>query len=169
MDAQLMGPPGARLQLQPGTTIRGTADTVISDCSLSGGIDDHAPAAASAALFESRFDPALSIRRLTLDNGPIDFFYLSAGEQHPQPTQRLRVAPEHQASTGVAVEAMGESRRVRQAKPQFVEPAFEIGAAARAGMHGDTRGLVDYEDQTIAIKNAVGEPPLTPPLSPQAG
>jgi hypothetical protein len=34
---------------------------------------------------------------------------------------------------------------------------------------GDPRRLVDDEDQTVAIKDAIGESPLTPALSPQAG
>ena len=51
MDAQLMGPAGARPQLEPGATAGDAANPVIGDRLLSGGIDDHAPAGAAAELF----------------------------------------------------------------------------------------------------------------------
>jgi hypothetical protein len=169
MDAQLMGPPGAGPQLEPGTTIRGAANTVVGDCPLSGGIDNHAPAAASTELSKPGLDPPVGLGRAAFDNGPIDFGYLPTGLQRAEPPQRLRVPPQYQAAAGIAVEAVGESRRVRQPEPQLVKAAFEIGTPAGAGMDGDPRRLVDDEDQTVAIKDAIGESPLTPALSPQAG
>jgi hypothetical protein len=57
---------------------------------------------------------------------------------------------------------MGECRRVRQAKAQLIKAAFEIGAAAGAGMHGNPSRLVDDEDESVAVENALGEPPLAP-------
>ena len=80
MDAQLMGPAGARPQLEPGAIIREAADTIIGDRALSGGIDDHPPAAASAELSEPGLDPALRLGWAALDDGPIDFLHLSTGE-----------------------------------------------------------------------------------------
>jgi hypothetical protein len=62
---------------------------------------------------------------------------------------------EHKAAAGVAVEPMGERRRVRQAKTECVEAAFEIPAAAGTGMHGNPRGLVDNQDQPVTIKDAI--------------
>jgi len=53
------------------------------------------------------------------------------------------MAAEHEAAAGVPIKPMGEGRRVRQAKTQAVEAAFEIGTAAGAGMHGNARGFVD--------------------------
>ena len=62
---------------------------------------------------------------------------------------------------------MGERRRVRQPEAQLIEPTFEIGAAAGAGMHGDPGRLVDDEDQPVAIEDAVARSvPLTPEPSP---
>jgi hypothetical protein len=46
---------------------------------------------------------------------------------------------------------MCESRRVRQAKAQLVEPAFEIGPPAWAGVHRNPGRLVDHKDQTVAV------------------
>jgi hypothetical protein len=54
---------------------------------------------------------------------------------------------------------MGEGRRMRQAKPQAVEAAFEIRTAARTGVHRDPRWLVDDQYQPIAIEDTGGEPP----------
>ena len=64
---------------------------------------------------------------------------------------------------------MGKRRRVWQAEAQLGEPAFEIGAAAGAGMHGNPGRLVDDQDETVAIKNAICQPPplaLRGPLPP---
>jgi hypothetical protein len=58
---------------------------------------------------------------------------------------------------------VGERRRVRQAEAQLVEPAFEIWTPAGAGMDGNPGRLVDYDDQTVAIKDAFCELPVTPP------
>src|SRR5215472_33756 len=71
------------------------------------------------------------------------------------------MAPQHEAAAGVAIEPMSERRRVRQTGAQFVKPAFEIGSAARAGMHGDPRRLVDHEDQPITIEHALGKAAFT--------
>jgi hypothetical protein len=70
---------------------------------------------------------------LALDDRPIDFFDLAAGKQRAQPPQRFRMAAEYEAAAGVPVEPMGEGRRMRQAKTQAIEAAFEIGPAAGAG------------------------------------
>jgi hypothetical protein len=159
MDAQLVGSAGARLQFEPGPSICGAANAVICDRPLPGRIDDHAPAAASAELSEPGLDPPLGLGGLSLDDSPIDFLDAPIGEQRPYAPQGLRVTSQYQASAGIAVEPVGESRWVRQAEAQLLEPAFEVGPAARAGMHGNAGRLVDDEDQTVAIKNAVGEPP----------
>ena len=52
---------------------------------------------------------------------------------------------------------------MRQAEAQFAEATFEIGTPAGARMHRNPRRLVDDEDQTVAIKDTIGELPLTPP------
>src|SRR6202030_1737426 len=103
-------------------------------------------------------DPSLGLRRVPLHNGPINLLHPPAGEQRPQPPQRLRVPPQYQATAGVAVEAVRECRRLRQAEAQFVERAFEVWPAAGAGMHRNPGRLVDDEDQPIAIKDAVDYP-----------
>jgi hypothetical protein len=61
---------------------------------------------------------------------------------------------EHQAAGGVAVEAMGERGRARQAEAQRVEMILEIVAALGAAMHGQTRRLVDDEHQPVSIEQA---------------
>jgi hypothetical protein len=73
------------------------------------------------------------------------------------------VPPQYQAAAGVAIETVSKRRRVRQAKAQLVEAAFEIASATGAGMHGNPGRLVDDEDQTVAIKDAVCQLPLSPP------
>ena len=104
---------------------------------------------------------------LALDDGPIDLLDLPAGEQRAEPPQRLRMPAEHQAAAGVAVEPMGERRRVRQAEAQLIEAAFEIRTAAGAGMHRNPRRLVDDQDQPVAIKDAIGKLPLSSRPSPR--
>src|SRR5271167_4895795 len=75
---------------------------------------------------------------------------------------------EHEAATRVAVEAMGERRRMRQAEAQRVEAAFEIRTTARSGMHSDPRRLVDDQYEPVAIEDAIYQLPLTLALSPRA-
>ena len=58
---------------------------------------------------------------------------------------------EHKAAAGVAIETMSERRRMRQTEPQRIKAAFEIGATAGTGMHGDPRGLVYHQYETVAI------------------
>src|SRR5271163_2150160 len=91
MGPQLMGSAGVWPQLEPGMTVRGAANTVVGDCPLAGGIDDHAPAAASTELSKPGLDSSLGIGRPPLYDGPIDFLHLPTGEQRAQPPQRLRV------------------------------------------------------------------------------
>src|SRR5947209_2346905 len=158
MNPQLVGPAGARPQFEPSPSVRGAANSVVGDRPLSGGVDDHPPTAASIELSEPGLDLAFGLGRAALDNRPIDFLHLSAGEQRPQPPQRLRVPPQHQAAAGIAIEPMGESRRVWQAEAQVVEPTFEIGPASGAGMHGNPGRLVDDENQTVAIEHPLAKP-----------
>src|SRR5438270_1055473 len=169
MDAQLVGPPSPRARSEPSPSVGGAADTVVCGCPLPVGINDHAPAAASIELSKSGLDPSREFGWAILNDGPIDFLHRPAGEQRAQPPQRLRVPPQHQTAAGVAIETVRERRRVRQAEAQLVELAFEIGTAAGAGMHGNPGRLVDDDDQTVAIKDAVGELPPTPTLSRKRG
>src|SRR6202022_1255854 len=152
-----MGAPGAWPQLEPGPPARSTADPVVGDRPLPRGIDNHAPAGAAGQLLHPGLDTALGLGRLALDDRPIDFFDLAAGKQRAQPPQRFRMAAEYEAAAGVPIDPMGEGRRSRQAKTQAIEAAFEIGTAAGAGMHRNPRGLVDDQDQPIAIENPSGQ------------
>ena len=43
---------------------------------------------------------------------------------------------------------------MRQAKAQVVEPALEIGFAAGAGVHGNPRRLVDYQNKAVATEQS---------------
>src|SRR5205085_4897482 len=110
---QLMGPAGVRPQLEPRATIRGATNTVVGDRCLPGGIDDHAPAAASIELSEPVLDPSRSLGRLPLHDSPINFLDFPVGKQRSQPPQRLRVPTQYEATAGVPVETVGEGRRVR--------------------------------------------------------
>jgi hypothetical protein len=56
-------------------------------------------------------------------------------EQETQMSEGLAVPSEDEAPRGVLVEAVGESRRPRQAVAQVVEPVFEIRAALRPAVH----------------------------------
>ena len=46
---------------------------------------------------------------------------------------------------------------MRQPEAQRVKAAFEIGAAAGAGVHGDPRGLIDDQYQPVAVEHALGK------------
>src|SRR5215472_3503277 len=50
---------------------------------------------------------------------------------------------------------MSKRRRIGQAEAQRVEAAFEIRPAAGSGMDRDPCRLVDYQDQPIAIEDAI--------------
>ncbi len=88
---------------------------------------------------------------------PIDLLDLALGKQPAEAAQRLRMAAEHQTAAGVAVEPMRQGRRPRQTEAQRVEPGFEIGAAARTGMHRDAGRLIDDQHQPVAIEHPLEE------------
>ena len=80
------------------------------------------------------------------------------------------MAAEDETAASVAVEPVGEGRRVWEAETQRIKAAFEIGTAAGTGMHRDPGRLVDDQDQPVAIEDPTDQRRrLTPALSPQAG
>ena len=64
------------------------------------------------------------------------------------------MAPKHEASGSVLVEAMCQGRRARQAEPQDVEIVLEARSPFRSAMNREPGGLVDNQHQAIAIKHA---------------
>ena len=74
---------------------------------------------------------------------------------------------EHETAAGVAVEPMGERRRIWQTETQRIEAAFEIRTTAGTGVHGNPRRLVDDQDQPIPVQNTVCE--HTPHSPAEAG
>ena len=62
---------------------------------------------------------------------------------------------EDKAPAGIAVEAMRERRRMRQAEPQSIEAAFEIRAATGTGVDRDPGRLVDDQYEPVAIEDSV--------------
>ena len=124
---------------------------------LSGGVDNHMPAGIEREFLEAGFDPALDVARLAFDNGPIDFFHSTSGEQPAQPAQRLGMPAEDEAATGVAVEAMSERRRMGQTEAQLIKGAFEIWTAAGSAVHGNPRRLVDDQYEPVTIEHPSGQ------------
>ena len=62
------------------------------------------------------------------------------------------MASEHQTAGGVAIEPMRKRGPARQAEAQRVEIILEARAAFRSGMDGDARGLIENEDEPVAIE-----------------
>ena len=66
----------------------------------------------------------------------------------------LAMAPEHEASGGILVEAVRQGGRARQTEPQGVEIVLEAHAALRSAMHRKAGGFVDDQHQAVAVKHA---------------
>jgi len=64
------------------------------------------------------------------------------------------MAPEHEASGGILVEAVRQGGRARQTEPQGVEIVLEAHAALRSAMHRKAGGFVDDQHQAVAVKHA---------------
>jgi fused signal recognition particle receptor len=62
------------------------------------------------------------------------------------------MAPEHQTAGGVSIEPMRKRGPARQAEAQRVEIILEARPAFRPGMDGDARGLIENEDEPVAIE-----------------
>src|SRR5580658_4889334 len=112
MNPDLVGAAGARAQFQPRAFVRSAQDTVIGDGPFSRRVDRHLPSAAADELSEPAVDAALILERPALDNSPIDLFDIAFGEHRAEPAQRLRMAAEDETAAGVAIEPVGEGRRV---------------------------------------------------------
>jgi fused signal recognition particle receptor len=69
-------------------------------------------------------------------------------------SKRLAMAPEHEASGGIFVEAVRQGGRAWQAEPQGVEIVLKADAALRPAMHRKAGGLVDDEHEAIPVEQA---------------
>jgi fused signal recognition particle receptor len=69
-------------------------------------------------------------------------------------SKRLAMAPEHEASGGVLVEAVRQGGRARQAEPEDIEIVLKTHAALRSAMHRKAGGLVDDQHQAVPVKHA---------------
>ena len=149
---------GAWTALQPGQSGSLTQDPVVGTGRLARRVDFHPPAAHLVALAQGQVDRAFRLGRAPLHHGPVDLLDLAGGEQPAQPRQGLAVTAEHQAAAGVAVEPVGQRRRLGQPEAQGVEVLLEVGAAARSGMHRHAGWLVDDQDQAVAVENPLQQP-----------
>ncbi len=68
-------------------------------------------------------------------------------------SKRLAVAPKHEASGGILVEAMREGGRARQAESQCVEIVLETCATFWSAMHRKSGGFVDDQHQAVAVEH----------------
>src|SRR5258707_13983651 len=69
-------------------------------------------------------------------------------------SKRLAMAPEHEASGGILVEAVCQGGRAWQAEPQGVEIVLKARAALRSAMHRKAGGLVDDEHEAVPVEHA---------------
>src|SRR5437763_483943 len=133
MHPHLMRAAGAWPQFEPGTAVMGAEDAVFGHGGLPLRVDDHAPSGAAGLLAQPRLDAAFRRIGDAGDDRPVDLLDLALGEQPPEPAQCLRMAAEYQAARGVAVEAVGEGGRMRQAEAQERKPVLKMRPAARPG------------------------------------
>ena len=83
-----------------------------------GRIGLHPPAAAGIEAPERQIDQAFVLRGLSFDDRPIKLLDLALLEQKAKLFERLVVAPEHQASGGIAIKPVGQGRVARKAEAQ---------------------------------------------------
>jgi fused signal recognition particle receptor len=114
----------------------------------------HPPAAGHVEPAEPQVDAAFIRLGAALDHRPIGLAHAAVAEQRAQMGERLAVAAEHQTARSVAVEAMGEPRRARQAEAQRVEVIEQAWTAFRPGMDRLPGRLVDDQHQAVAIEHA---------------
>jgi fused signal recognition particle receptor len=69
-------------------------------------------------------------------------------------SKRLAMAPEHEASGRVPVEAVRQRRRARQAEPEGIEIVLQAHAALRPAMHRKAGRFVDNEHQAVPVEHA---------------
>ena len=75
------------------------------------------------------------------------------GEQGRQLFRPAFVAPEHQHSGGVVVEAVDRHRGLLITKVEFVEMIFDRLGAARSGMDRHPGGFIHRQDHRVPIQN----------------
>src|SRR5258706_5498116 len=63
------------------------------------------------------------------------------------------MAPEHEATGGILVEAVRQCGPAWQAEPQGVEMVLEARAALRSAMHRKAGGFVDDQHQAVAVEH----------------
>ncbi len=159
MNADLMRATGMRVKFDPAAhaigRFDGAAHSIVGDGGLAVRIGLHFPTGALVWDFVDReFDAAFVLARAPVDDGPIGLAHLPAGKKVTHLAQRLRVPPENKAAGGLAVEAVAERGRTRQAELKMHEGHFKIRAAAETGMDRNTSGLIDDENHAVAIKHA---------------
>ena len=156
MDAQLVGAPGSRLELEPGdrrvAPLAPAPDAPKCPRRVAFRIDLHPPAALLVEPAEPQVDRAALLGGRANDDRPIGLGDLALLEQEPQFLQSLVMSSEHETTGRLAIEPMGERWLSRQAEAQRFEIVLEAGAALRPAMHGDAGRLVEDEHQSVAVE-----------------
>src|SRR3954470_15958426 len=133
MNAELMRVAGGWLQCQPGERVRQTMRSPqhlpYRRRRLPVRVGFHPPAAGFVLAAERELDAPLVGLWPTFHHRPISLADVTGLEQPSQFGQRLAMAPEHQATGGVAIEPVGKRGRARQAKAQRVEIILQALAA----------------------------------------
>src|SRR5262250_472140 len=101
----------------------------------------HPPAPRLVKPAQWQFDRALVGVGAALDHGPVGLAHLAVLEQKPQMSKRLAVAPEHETSRGVLVEAVRQRGRAWQAEPEGIEIVLKADATLGSAMHRKAGGL----------------------------
>ena len=74
-------------------------------------------------------------------------------EQQAERCRRLAMPSEHEATRGIAIEAMRQNGRARQTEAQRIERGFQIGSTFGTAMHRQPGRLVDHQHQPVAMKH----------------
>src|SRR5271166_1521838 len=120
MDAQLVGAPGSRLELEPGdrrvAPLAPAPDAPQRQRRLALRVDLHPPAALLVEPAEPQVDRAALLRGQASNDRPIGLGDPALLEQEPQFLQSLVMSSEHETTGRLAVEPMGERWLSRQAR-----------------------------------------------------
>ena len=125
---------------------------------LAARVDDHPPAGFARRDFEQRcIDHPLVPLGRAVDERPIGLADGAFHEQLRQFLVRARVARQHQAARGIAVEPVRRLRRPVEALAQCVEVVFKAFGRLRPRMYRESRGLVQHQQMRVDIENAGSE------------
>ena len=118
---------------------------------LHGGLHHFAVGVARAGRFAHPGAEFANFRaRRAEDDGPVDLVGVAIAERFAEPRRGARMAREHEAAGGVAVEAMHELRAFLGVELQAIEHAVDVARGVGAALHGEAGGLVEHDDVVVA-------------------